>query len=495
MADTTQVRTLIVGTGFAGLGTAVRLRQRGDEDFVVLERAGDVGGTWRDNTYPGCQCDVPSTLYSFSFAPNPDWTNTFPLQPEIWRYLRDVAHRFGVMSHIRFEHGVSAARWDDQNGRWQVATNRGEFSARFLVLGNGPLSEPSIPDFPGLQTFAGATYHSARWDHGHDLSGERVAVVGTGASSIQFVPEIQPVVGRLQLYQRTPPWVLPHPKRDVSRAERWLYRNLPLSQLVLRAATYVGRESMILGFTVNPRLMSPLERLGLRNIRKHVDDPQLQRKLTPRYRIGCKRIIISDDYYPALNQPNVDVITERIAEIRAHSIVTADGVERPVDTIIMATGFRVTDPPIAERICGMQERTLAEAWQGSPQAYRGTTIAGFPNLFILAGPNTGLGHTSLVYMIESQIAYVMDCLRYLERNGVDVIDIRADAQSRYNDELRERMRGTVWMTGGCASWYIDRTGRNSTLWPTFTLPFRRRTAHFDPAAYSMRSSGAEAVAA
>jgi cation diffusion facilitator CzcD-associated flavoprotein CzcO len=495
MTTATHVRTLIVGTGFAGLGTAVRLKQRGDTDFVVLERAGDVGGTWRDNTYPGCQCDVPSTLYSFSFAPNPNWTNTFPLQREIWEYLREVARRFDVIPHIRFNHEVVDARWDEDTARWLIGTNRGDFSAQFLVLGNGPLSEPSVPDFPGLDTFRGTVFHSGRWNHNHDLSGERVAVVGTGASSIQFVPEIQPHAGRLLIYQRTPPWVLPHPKRNVSRVERWFYRNVPVTQLMLRASTYMTRESLVLGFTRNPRLMGLLETLGRKHIRDHVSDPELRRKLTPKYRIGCKRIIISDDYYPALSRPNVDVITQRIREIRAHSIVTDDGAEHATDTIILATGFQVTDPPIAKRISGVNGKSLADAWQGSPQAYRGTTVTGFPNMFMLAGPNTGLGHTSLVYMIESQIAYVMDALRFVERSNTEVVEVRSDVQAAYNRELQERLQGTVWTAGGCSSWYIDRTGRNTTLWPTFTLPFRQRTARFDAEAYKVRAARAPAVAA
>jgi cation diffusion facilitator CzcD-associated flavoprotein CzcO len=487
---TGDARTVIVGTGFAGLGTAIRLKQRGDDDFIVLERADDVGGTWRDNTYPGCQCDVPSTLYSFSFAPNPNWTSTYPLQQEIWDYLRDCATRFDVMPHIRFGHEVTGARWDEQTHRWHITTNRGDFTAQLLVLGNGPLSEPAMPDFPGLETFTGTVFHSARWQHDHDLRGERVAVVGTGASAIQFIPEIQPKVANLQLYQRTPPWVLPHPKRATTSTERRLYQRVPISQLLLRASTYVSREAMVLGFSFNQRLMRALEWVALKHMRNSVRDVELQRELTPNYRIGCKRILISDDYYPAIVKPNVELITGRIREIRPTSIVSEDGTEREVDTIILATGFRVTDPPIAQRVRGAGGKSLADVWQGSPQAYRGTTVAGFPNMFMLAGPNTGLGHTSLVYMIESQIAYVLDCLRFMDEAGATMVEVRPEVQARYNQAIQARLAGTVWLTGGCASWYIDATGRNSTLWPTFTWPFRQRTAHFDAPAYALSNGTA-----
>jgi cation diffusion facilitator CzcD-associated flavoprotein CzcO len=477
------VSTLIVGTGFSGLGIAIRLKQAGDEDFVVLERAQDVGGTWRDNTYPGCMCDVPSHLYSFSFARNPEWTCTYPRQEEIWRYLQACARRFDVLRHIRFGHELLSAAWDETDSRWRVITSGGEFSARFLLLGTGPLSEPRIPDIPGINTFAGTLFHSARWDHGHDLSGERVAVVGTGASAIQFVPAIQPTVARLLLFQRTAPWVLPHPNRDLSRPERWLSRRLPVTQRMRRAAIYWSRELMVLGFIGDTRVMALMERVALHHMRSKVREAVLRRKLTPHYRLGCKRILISNDYYPALAQPNVEVSTARIREIRPHAVVTEDGIEHEVDTIIAGTGFRVTDMPVAERVRGRSGALLAEVWDGSPQAYLGTAVAGFPNLFFLTGPNTGLGHTSLVFMIEAQIQYVLDALRRVRRRDATVIEVRADVQRAFNADVQRRMEGTVWLTGGCASWYIDAKGRNTTLWPGFTWAFHRRTARFDAAAY------------
>jgi cation diffusion facilitator CzcD-associated flavoprotein CzcO len=493
--DARRVGAVIVGTGFAGLGMAIRLKQAGIDDFVVLERAEDVGGTWRDNTYPGCTCDVPSSLYSFSFAPKADWTCTYPSQPEIWAYLRDCAEAFDVMPHIRFKSGLEDARWDETSNRWHVRSERGDFVARFLILGVGPLSDPKLPSLPGFERFTGTAFHSAQWRHDHDLSGERVAVVGTGASSIQFVPKIQPRVGHLDLYQRTPAWVLPHPNRDLTGAEHWLARALPFTQKVRRAGIYMGREMFVLGFAINPRFMTVAERMGRAHLKAQVADPELRATLTPSYRIGCKRILISNDYYPALTRPIVDVVTTGIREVRERSIVGDDGRERAADTIIFGTGFRVTDPPVAQRVRGTGGLSLADAWQGSPQAYLGTSVSGFPNMFFLTGPNTGLGHTSLVFMIESQIQYVLDCLRTMHRQGAAVVDVKPAAQADFNATVQERMKTTVWTTGGCASWYIDAKGRNSTLWPTFTFAFRRRTARFEPSAYTLAAAAPRRAAA
>ena len=482
---------MIVGSGFSGLGMAIRLLEDGERDFVVLERAGEVGGTWRDNTYPGCRCDVPSHLYSFSFAPNPTWSSTFSPQPEILDYLRDVARRFGVMPHVRFHTELESADWDEGESRWRLETSQGQITADVLVCGQGPLSEPKVPDVSGIDTFQGAVFHSAAWNHDHDLDGERVAVVGTGASAIQFVPAIQPRVGRLHVFQRTPPWVMPHPNRRMTRLERALYARLPLAQLAMRAGIYWARESFVLQFR-HRRLRKLATRVALRQLERQVPDPQLRQKLTPSYEMGCKRILPTDEWYPALMQPNVEVVTEAIAEVRPHSVVAADGTEREVDTIIFGTGFHVTDIPIAGVVRGRNGRRLADAWGGSPAAYKGAAVAGFPNLFFLVGPNTGLGHNSIVFMIESQVNYVADALRTMRRQGARTVEVRAEAQAAYNDELEQMTRGTVWVSGGCASYYIDRNGRNSTLWPTFTWPFRERTREFDEGAYAL---GAPALAA
>jgi cation diffusion facilitator CzcD-associated flavoprotein CzcO len=486
------VRVAIVGAGFGGLGTAIRLRQEGIDDFVVLERAHDVGGTWRDNSYPGCQCDVPSHLYSFSFAPNAGWSRTFSHQAEIHRYLQDCAERFGILPHLRFGHEVLGADWDERRQVWQLETSRGSLTADVVVAGPGPLSEPSLPDIPGLEGFEGIAFHSASWNHDHDLAGERVAVIGTGASAIQFVPRIQPDVSRLHVFQRTPPWVLPHPDRPISRAERGLYRLVPGLRRLVRSAIYWGRETFVLAFAVDRRIMGLPERIARAHLRRQVPDPQLRARLTPDYRLGCKRILLSNDWYPALVQPNVELVTDAIREVRPRSIVTADGVEREVDTIIFGTGFHVTDMPVAHRVRGRGGRTLAEAWRGSPQAYVGSTVAGFPNLFFLLGPNTGLGHTSVVFMIEAQIEHALGALRAMARCGAAAVEVRPEVQAAFNAGVQQKMRGTVWTAGGCASWYIDATGRNSTLWPDFTFRFRNRARRFAVADYELVAAAAEA---
>jgi cation diffusion facilitator CzcD-associated flavoprotein CzcO len=483
---TQHVDIAIVGSGFAGIGAAVRLRQAGFEDFVVLERAEDVGGTWRDNSYPGCACDVPSHLYSFSFAPNPEWSRSFSTQPEIWSYLRRVADEHGVTGKTRFGAEVLDAAWDDEAGRWEIETKAGDLTARVLVAGFGGLAEPKLPDVKGIADFPGTIFHSAQWNHDHDLTGERVAVVGTGASSIQFLPQIQPKVKELHLFQRTPPWVMPRFDRDLTRAEHLLFKHLPFTQRLARAGIYWSRESMVIGMAWNPKLLKGLQLLGKRFIRRSISDRETRRKVTPDYTIGCKRILISNDYLPALDKPNVEVIASGLAEVRGNTVVGADGTEREVDTIILGTGFYVTDSPMAERVRGADGRSLAEVWEGSMQAHRGTTVAGFPNYFHLVGPNTGLGHNSIVYMIESQLNYLVGALETMRREGAHSVEVDAAAQARYNAGVQKAMQGTVWTEGGCASWYIDSQGRNTTLWPGFTFRFRALTRAFDAEHYTLR---------
>ena len=479
----THHRVAIVGTGFSGLGMAIKLKEQGDDDFVLLERADEIGGTWRDNVYPGCRCDVPSHLYSFSFAPNPNWSSTFSPQPEILAYLKGCADRFGVLPHVRFNTEVEHARWDGDEQRWAIETSNGQLTADVLIAAQGPLSDPSLPAVPGIDTFEGTAFHSARWDHDHDLTGERVAVIGTGASAIQFVPEIQPDVERLHVFQRSAPWVIPHRNRPVKRWERALYRAFPPAQLAMRAAIYWGRESFVLQFR-HRAIGRLLERIPKAHMRRAIKDPELRRTLTPDYSIGCKRILPTNEWYPALAKPNVEVIASGLAEVRPHSVVASDGTEREVDTIIFGTGFHVTDVPIAGRIAGADGRSLAEVWDGSMRAYKGTTVAGFPNLFLLVGPNTGLGHTSIVFMIESQIAYVLGALRAMRRRGARALEVHRDAQAAYNAELDRLTEDTVWVSGGCQSYYLDSHGHNSALWPTYTWPFRRRLREFDAAAYT-----------
>ncbi|MBV8160452.1 MAG: NAD(P)/FAD-dependent oxidoreductase [Acidimicrobiia bacterium] len=483
-------RIAIVGAGFAGLGAAIRLRQEGLDDFVVFEKNGDVGGTWWDNTYPGCQCDVPSHLYSFSFALNPEWSNTYSAQPEIRAYLRRTAEHFGVLPHIRLGTAVLDACWDGEHTAWRLETSDGVYTADVLIGANGALSEPSTPDIPGLDRFGGRAFHSARWEDTESLVGKRVAVIGTGASAIQIVPSIQPDVAQLHLFQRTPPWVLPHSGRPVSDTERALYRRIPTAQRFVRGLVYWSRELVAYGMTRNPRMLQPVRRLALRHLRDQVKDPALRAKLRPSYTPGCKRLLPSNDYYPALAQENVEVVTDGITEIRERSIVTSDGAERQVDVIVLATGFHVTDNPMMQRIRGRDGRSLLEHWQiHGAQAYLGTTVPGYPNFFLLAGPNTGIGHTSLVFMIESQITYVIGALRAIDRRRAATVEVHHEPFAAYNEDLQARMRRTVWNTGGCASWYLDAEGRNTTLWPDFTWRFRQRTRRFDAEHYEFGAPG------
>lgn len=473
---------VVVGSGFSGLAMAVALKRSCRENFLVLERAREIGGTWRDNSYPGCACDVPSHLYSLSFAPNPEWSSTFSPQPEIRSYLLRVAEEQGATPYVRFGCELEHAEWVQDTQRWRLQTSSGPMTTRVLVTAGGPLSEPAIPDIPGLKDFKGTVFHSATWDHEHDLRGERVAVIGTGASAIQFVPQIQPKVAKLHLFQRTPAWIMPRPERKLTRFERALYRRVPLAQRLMRDAIYWARETFAIPL-LRVALSPVIGVAARRHLRRQVPDPGLRAKLTPSYAPGCKRILVSNDFLPSLGRSNVEVVTGGIAEIGPNSIIGADGTEREVDTIILGTGFHVADMPIAQRVRGTDGRTLAEHWEGGLEAHRGTTVAGFPNLFMLLGPNTGLGHTSVVVMAEAQVGYIKRALDYMESERVATVEARPEAQTAWNAEVQRRMQGTVWTAGGCSSWYLDSKGRNTTLWPDFTFRFRRALDRFDPGEY------------
>lgn len=489
------VETAIIGAGFGGLAAAIRLKQEGHEDFVVLERAGDVGGTWLANTYPGCQCDVPSNLYSFSFAPNPGWTHSYPEQAQIQQYLRRCAEGFGVLEHTHLRCEVLEAAWRADESRWRIETTRGVLRARALIAASGLLSEPTTPSIPGLERFEGTVFHTAHWDHDHDLAGERMALVGTGATAVQVAPEIQPKVAKLHIFQRTPPWVLPHPGRRVPRPLRGLYARLPSAQRLARLWVYASREMIAAGMVHEQRLLKAAELSARALLRAQVRDPELRRKLTPSYAIGCKRILLSNRWYPTVTARNVELVTEPITEIRSRSIVTADGIERELDAIVLATGFSPTDPAIARRVRGADGQTLARTWQGSPQAYLGTAVSGFPNLFLLYGPNVNLGHSSIVFMLEAQVHYVLQALELLRRSGVTTMEVRPEVQQVYNEELAGRLARTIWDTGGCSSWYLDANGRNSTMWPDFTFRYRQRLAQLEPADYLTRVASRPLAAA
>ncbi|MET7441061.1 flavin-containing monooxygenase [Streptomyces sp. NPDC005496] len=486
MTEHEHVRVAVVGSGFGGLGAAVRLRREGVTDFVVLERASGVGGTWRDNSYPGCACDVPSHLYSFSFAPNPEWPRTFSGQEHIRAYLEHVTDLFGLRPHLRFDSEVKVMRWDDEKLHWEIETASGTLTADLVVSATGPLSDPKIPDVPGIDTFPGKVFHSARWDHDYDLRGKRVAMIGTGASAIQIVPSIQPEVERLTLFQRTPPWVMPRMDRAISGAERWLHRRLPFTTKARRGLLWGIRELQVQAFTKRPEELGLVEKLAKRNIARAIKDPELRAKLTPDYRIGCKRILLSNTYYPALARPNVDVVASGLARIDGSTLVAADGTTTEADAIVFGTGFHVTDMPIAERVVGADGRTLAETWKDGMRSLRGATAAGFPNWMTIIGPNTGLGNSSMILMIESQLNYLADFVRQLDVLGGRVaLDARPAAVDAWNDRVQERMRRTVWNTGGCNSWYLDANGRNTTIWPGTTTEFRGATRRVDLAEYEV----------
>jgi cation diffusion facilitator CzcD-associated flavoprotein CzcO len=486
---------VIVGAGFGGLGMAIRLKQQGIDDFVVIERGDDVGGTWWANSYPGCQCDIPSNLYSFSFARNPDWDRAYPMRDQILDYLRDCAVRFGILPHIRLSCELLGASWVADAQRWELETSDGPLAARVLLAAPGLLSEPSIPQLPGIERFRGNAFHTANWDHSDDLSGKRVALLGSGATAVQVVPEIQPRLAKLHLFQRTPPWVIPHTDHPVAHRMRAIYRRLPALQKLSRAGIYALRESLAFGITRDRRWLKATELNARLHLRRQVPDPELRRRLTPDYEIFCKRIILSNCWYPALQAPNVDLVSSGVQEIREWSVVDGDGVEREIDTLIFATGFKPAELPIAERIRGRDGSSLAELWQGSPQAYLGTTVASFPNLLFFYGPNLNLGHSSIVYMLESQIAYALDALRTMRLRGAAEFEVRPEVQAAYNDEVQERLAETVWNTGGCGSWYIDRNGRNSIQWPGFTFEYRRRTRRFDAESYRLSAPVGEPAAA
>ncbi|GAB2685984.1 flavin-containing monooxygenase [Nocardia thraciensis] len=473
-----RVQVVVIGAGFGGLGAAIRLRENGFTDFVVLERESDVGGTWQVNTYPGAQCDVPSPLYSYSFAPNPEWSRFYPLQAEIQAYLRQTAERFGVLTHIRFDCEVAHCLWDEDAQQWIVRTNAGEVHAQFVVAGFGPFSAPSVPEFPGIDEFTGTAFHSAHWDHDHDLTGRRVAVIGTGASAVQFIPQIQPRVGRLSVFQRTPIWVAPNMDKPTSPRVRALWRRVPAVQRAARRMLATIFEALVPLFARHPNLLAGLEGSARRNIRRSVSDARLREALTPTYRFGCKRPTFSDTYYPALVQPNVEVVTSAIDRIDATGIVTADGVHHPVDTIIYGTGFRVSDHPIGERIVGRDGKSLAQLWAGDPEAYLGTMVSGLPNLFMLLGPNS-VPYTSAVVTIEAQLAYIVDALNKVTGTGIGSIDVKPEVQAAFNARLDRELSASVWAAGGCRSYFMGRTGRVFAFWPGFAAQFTRRTRRMD----------------
>lgn len=487
MGQTREFHTVVIGTGFSGLGMAIQLKRDGRNDFVVLEKADDVGGTWRDNTYPGCACDIQSHMYSFSFGQNPRWSRSFSYQPEIWQYLRRVTDSYDLRGHIRFGVEVTGARWDADENRWHLSTGGGdEYVARFLVSGIGGLHIPNVPSLPGIENFEGTAFHSAEWNHDYDLAGKRVAVVGTGASAIQFVPQIAPDVAELSVFQRTPPWIMPKPDHAMPKWAKRLFQTVPGAQRVYRNILYWLLEVRAVGFNGRPGLLKLAQRIALANMKKSVKDPELEKKLTPDYVMGCKRVLIANDYYPALTRDNVHVITDGIAEVRAHSIIDEQGVEHEVDAIIYGTGFHVTDAFDYLDLTGTDGRDLAKDWRTNGiQTHLGITVSGYPNLFFLLGPNTALGHNSVVFMIESQIRYVAQAMELVERSGAAALDTKPSAQARFQSDIQRKLVDGIWTQGGCKSWYLDSHGVNRTIWPGFTWRYWLHTRKVDPETFDL----------
>ena len=475
------LQVVVVGAGFSGIAAGIALKQAG-QSFVILEKAAGVGGTWRDNTYPGAACDIPSHLYSYSFEPNPGWSRAYGGQPEILAYLQRCADKYGLGPHLRFGACVERAEWSEASGTWTVHAGGKTYVARALILGNGALHVPQIPALPGLSTFAGKTFHSARWDHTYELAGKRVGAIGTGASSIQFVPQIAKQVAHLDVFQRTPPWIVPKADRPMSSREQWALANLPGAHWLRRTGLYWLFESRVLGFAFAPKVNAFAEKLVLKHLAKAVPDPELRAKLTPDYRLGCKRVLISNDYYPALARDNVELVTDGIAAIEPRGVRTTDGVLHELDALIFGTGFRVVDYLASMAIIGRDGANLNDVWmRDNVRNYLGINVAGFPNLFLLMGPNTGLGHNSMIFMIEAQAHYAVKAIEAMQRTGMRELDVTPAAEAAFGDELRTRLAKTVW-TSGCSSWYQAPDGQ-VLLWPGFTFDYWRRTRQIDLTAY------------
>jgi len=479
---TSTPRVAIIGAGFAGLGMAIRLRQRG-WPVTVFERADDVGGVWRDNTYPGAACDVPSHLYSYSFAPEPRWSRRFGTQPEILAYLQRCAREHGVLEHVRFGTGIAAADFDESTGTWTLTTEEGaEFTADAVVSACGQLRVPAFPELPGLGRFAGASFHTARWDHSVDLAGKRVGVVGTGATAVQVVPAIVDEVGELALFQRTPPYLIPRSDEPYSARTKRLFERFPLLQRLNRLRLFLKHEARVIGFGYFPKVLRAYEAMFRRRLRKQVPDPATRSALDPDHRMGCKRILLSSDYYPAINRPNLKLVTDPAAEVLPEGVRTADGTTHELDVLIWATGFRSHDFLAPMRVTGRGGRNLDAQWRAGAEAHLGISVSGFPNFFLLYGPNTNLGHNSIIYMIEQQLRYVLDALDRLHRDGLRYLDVRPEVQRGFADHVQRRTEASIFGSG-CDSWYLTADGKNTNNWPSSVLTYRKMTRAVDPEEY------------
>ena len=475
----TKIDTAIIGTGFSGIGMGVSLLKQGLTDFTIFEKADSLGGTWRDNNYPGCACDVQSHLYSFSFAPNPNWSRAFAPQPEIKRYLEDVSAEYGLKQHLKYGHELVAANYQTEEKCWHLRFRNGRIvEANKLISAIGALHIPNRPEIKGAETFAGDMFHSAEWQQDVDLTGKRVAVIGTGASAIQFVPAIVQKVKSITVFQRSPAWVIPKPDREIGSLEKKLYNSFSSLMSLQRGRTWLQLETRAIAFNYARNVLKLLEARAKRYIRSQVKDPAKAEALTPDYRIGCKRILISNDFYSAMNRNHVSIETDAISEITEKGIIDANGNLHEVDVIILGTGFKTLDAIKDLHVANGEGTTLAETWKNGAHCHLGTMVSGFPNFFLLLGPNTGLGHSSQVFMIESQINYVSDAIKKMKKMDVASVDVRPSVQAAFIDKIQASMKRTIWTTG-CDSWYLDANGKNWTTWPGFTFAFRWMTRKFD----------------
>ncbi len=487
-AEARSAQIIIVGSGFAGIGLGSQLRRHGRGDFVILERAGDVGGTWRDNHYPGIACNVPSHQYSLSWLLNPDWSRVYSPGPEIYHYLRKCAHDEGLLPHLRFNTEMLDARWDGARRLWVVATSQGSYEAPILITATGHLADGHLPQIDGLDSFGGTVFHSANWDHSAPLAGKRIGVVGSGASAIQIVPEVQKVAGELVVFQRNAPYIMPRPDRPFSPAERRMFQRDPAVMREMRSEYFWLREFNFAARRIIPRFLNEAKALALGHLARQVPDPEMRARLTPNFELGCKRTLISNDWYPAVTAPNVTLETSALARIEAGRAVGASGRGYELDALIFATGFEAVRPPFARRVFGEEGISLDEHWDRGMQAYDSIAVHGFPNLFIVNGPNTGSGHNSAVYIIEAQVDYILGALDWRDAHGGAVLEARQEAEDAYTARIEAMSQGTVWLEGGCSSWYVDpRSGRLTLIWPDFMHTFREENAGFHPEGYAATS--------
>ncbi|OWY22925.1 NAD(P)/FAD-dependent oxidoreductase [Sphingobacteriales bacterium UPWRP_1] len=476
----------IIGAGFGGLTAALRLQKEGINDFIIFERAIDLGGTWRDNIYPGCACDVPSHLYSFKDEPNPEWTNVFSGQAEIWQYMKQVAQKHQLQQHIQYNTDIVKAVFEQDSGHWQLTDqNDRKFEVKMIISATGPLNRPNIPPIKGIEDYTGVKFHSAQWNTGCKMEGKKVAVIGTGASAIQIVPQLAPIASTLTVFQRSAAWIMPRRNRPYTQVEKTLFHYFPSLQTFNRERIYWVAELLGNNFTGNKLLNRLATWQALQKLKKEVKDPETRKKLTPHYTIGCKRILLSDDYLPAFNRPNVQLITNHIDHFTTTGIVTANGQFYEADVVIFSTGFHAADTKdFALSITGLNGRNLIEEWQKKGvEAYKGITISGFPNLALILGPNTGLGHNSVLHIMDSQMNYIIDYVKLLKNQATTgALNLKPNVQASYNQLIQSRFAGTVWATG-CKSWYFDDMGRNTTLYPRLTVHYRKETQHINPADY------------